>query len=26
VNAEIEWVGRSDALALRTAGVLRQMR
>jgi hypothetical protein len=26
VEAEIEWVGRSDALALRTAGVLRQIR
>ncbi|CAN5646549.1 hypothetical protein BH23GEM6_BH23GEM6_19650 [soil metagenome] len=26
VDAEIEWVGRSDALALRTAGVLREMR
>ncbi len=26
VDAEIEWVGRSDALALRTAGILREMR
>jgi hypothetical protein len=26
VDAEIEWVGRSDALALRTAGILREIR
>jgi hypothetical protein len=25
IEAEVEWVGRSDALALRTAGVLREM-
>jgi hypothetical protein len=26
VDAEVEWVGRSDALALRTAGILREIR